>query len=245
MYYSVDDLLGIRELPEFLRSENCFNDMQHAMLVILFRRGLESLCEKKMGCVDKMFDVATLYLYIHFLNEEEGMAFQMEEGLVTRDEMIKHSESHLSFLDYWSEHVLFPHKKQETSTEQTIDNVVTFYNLIIKHIEHTDIPTYGSNAVTVEQTRRELARIANTSMPMSPFMSGAYDVVKLLNPEVATCLDASRLGQTALSSLEKKLNLVPNVGRILKGSCGSLRDRFADQTGGDPTAAIGAAKIYA
>lgn len=91
--------------------------------------------------------------------------------------------------------------------------------------------------------RTELARVAKTNMPMSPFMAGAYDMVKALAPSVAAVLDKQHLSPVALQPLNP-LNLIDNVGRILEGNSGSLRDRFATCTGGDLSAKTSTAQIY-
>lgn len=243
MSLTCDQLLEIKDLPSFLRTEHCYNDLQHAMLVILFRHGLCALNSGKLKYADKIIDNASLYLYIHFLNEEEGMAYEMSNGLISRDELSEHSELHINFLDHWKHNVLIPYKKQDVSTEETVEELSNFYNLIIDHINHTDIPTYGPCAITAEQTRHELARIAQANMPMSPFMAGAFDTVNILAPDVANSLDAQRLSPRAMEPIGP-LDLVPNIGQILSGQHGSLRDRFAQTTGGDQSAIGTSPQIY-
>ena len=232
MSLSVDELIEIQDLPAFLRAEHCFNDMQHAMIVILFRHALTALRNNDVGYVDQLIDNITLYLYIHFLNEEEGMAFNMTRDLVSRDGLIEHSEMHVKFLDFWVTKVMTPHKSREATTEQTTEALVTFYNYIITHIDGTDKNFYGTEALTTDQVRSELSRVSLTQMPMSPFMAGAFDTVKILAPNVAASLDTDRLSPVALYPM-KKLNLIKGVGRILTGNQGSLRDAFVTHTRGD------------
>lgn len=235
MSLSVNDLIKIKDLPAFLRAEHCYNDLQHAMLVILFRHGLTALNNNKNRYADQMIDSISLYLYIHFLNEEEGMAFNMTRGLISRDGLIEHSEMHVKFLDFWKTSVVAPYKRREVDTRETIANVAKFYNLLIQHIDATDKSFYGSEALTVAQVRTELARVSQANMPMSPFMVGAYDTVKILAPDIAASLNKERLSPVALRPLGT-LNLVQNVGRVLTGGHGSLRDRFASHTRGDLSA---------
>ena len=244
MQFSTQDLIGIQELPDFLRTDHCYNDMQHAMLVILFRHALVALDRGEQIYADKVIDNATLYLYIHFLNEEEGMVYKTQKGWSCRDELAEHSEKHLRFLDFWRDEVLVPHKNRTVDFKTTSDGVTQFYNLIIQHIGETDIPTYGPDAITVEQTRNELARVAQTNMPMSPFMAGAFDTVKILAPDIARILDRRHLSPQALHNMGE-LDLVQNGGRILSGQTGSLRDRFAGATHGDLSAAESSPLLYA
>jgi len=243
MSLSVDELLKIQDLPAYLRADHCYNDLQHAMLVILFRHGLTALSKDDTRYADQIMDSISLYLYIHFLNEEEGMAFNMSKGLIERDGLAEHSEMHVNFLDFWKDKVLAPHKRGEATTQQTRDGLAKFYNLLIKHIDGTDIAFYGSDALTEEQVRTELSRVSLTNMPMSPFMAGAYDTVKILAPDVAASLNVERLSPVALRPMGE-LNLIPNVGRILTGNHGSLRDTFAQHTRGDMSAANKNARLY-
>jgi len=243
MSLSVDELLKIQDLPAFLRTEHCYNDMQHAMLVILFRHGLTALQPGQDRIADNVIDNISLYLYIHFLNEEEGMAFNMSRGLIERDGLAEHSEMHINFLDFWKTNVMAPHKSGEASTQQTRDALAQFYNLLIKHIDGTDIAFYGTDALTEHQVRNELSRVSLTNMPMSPFMAGAYDTVKILAPDVAASLNVERLSPMALRPMAD-LNLIQDVGRILTGNHGSLRDTFAQHTRGDRSADSDNARLY-
>lgn len=243
MTLSVDELLEIRDLPDFLRTEHCYNDLQHAMLVILFRHGLKALRNGKTKLAAKIIDNISLYLYIHFLNEEEGLAFKIQSGLLNRENLENHSEQHIHFLDVWRDEILMPYKSEEASNEQTLESLSQFYNVIISHIDSEDIPTYGADVIAAEHTRSELARIAQTNMPMSPFMPGAYQALKLMDIQVANILNTQLLSPKALEPIGT-LDLVPGVGRILKGTVGSLRDRFAGQTGGDVNATTNTAQIF-
>lgn len=236
MSRSVHDLISIKDLPSFLRTDHCYNDLQHAMLVILFRHALTALRDGNTKYADKLIDNNTLYLYIHFLNEEEGMAYKMTRGQVERDGLEEHSEMHVRFMDFWKKQVLIPYKNHEAGTDQTMTAIAKFYNLLIEHIDTTDKVTYGPEAISEDDTRTEMARIAATNMPMSPFMTGAYDTVRMLDPEAAALMNAKRLAPMALQPL-KSLSLIPNVGRILKGGQGSLRDTFAARSRGDLSAA--------
>lgn len=232
MTFSVDELIEIRDLPDFLRAEHCYNDMQHAMLVILFRHGLKALRQGKLKLANRVIDNISLYLYIHFLNEEEGMAYKASLDLLDRARLAEHSEQHLSFLDHWRDNILLPYKRQDLDTQGTIDELSNFYNLVIKHIDGEDLPTYGADTVTAQQTRAELARIAQTNMPMSPFMAGAFQTMQVLDKQAADVLDQRLLSPQALRPMAS-LDLVTGVGRILQGSVGSLRDRFAATAGRD------------
>ena len=234
MTLSVEELLTIQDLPEALRSEHCYNDLQHAMLVILFRHGLKALQQNKTKLSTRIIDNITLYLYIHFLNEEEGLIFKNKKGWMDSESLEEHSEQHLHFLDFWFDEVLRPFKHEEVRPEATLEKLSAFYNFIIKHIGEEDLPAYGADTIQVEMTRHELGRMSMTNMPMSPFMAGAYDTVKMLAPHVADTIDTSHLTPAALTPMTN-LNLVSGMGPVLQGRAGSLRDRFVKHTLGDQT----------
>lgn len=230
MSRSPDELIGIKNLPEFLRTDHCFNDLQHSMLVILFRHLLSALKDHKVRLADMYFDSVTLYLYIHFLNEEEGMVFNMTRDLIDRDNLAAHSERHIYFLEYWKNEVLIPYKSEKLSVEASLQAVADYYDRIIVHIDGEDQSFYGQKSALDEyQVRTELARVAQSGMPMSPFMAGALATVRHLDATVADALDKALLSPQALLPLGR-LSLVPDVGRILDDTKGSLRDRFAAST---------------
>ena len=207
MSLTTEELLTIQDLPDFLRSDHCYNDLQHAMLVILFRHGLKALQRNKIKLSTRIIDNITLYLYIHFLNEEEGLVFKTKQDLMERASLEEHSELHIQYLDFWSDEILMPFKNETDRTEDTVEKLSTFYNYIIQHISEEDLPTYGADAIEVEMTRHELGRLSMTNMPMSPFMPGAYDTVKMLAPHVADVLDTSHLTPLAMTPVSN-LNLV-------------------------------------
>ncbi len=232
MALSVQDLVKIQDLPTFLRTEHCYNDLQHAMLVILFRHCLTALDEDNMKFTNKIIDNITLYLYIHFLNEEEGMGFNTTLGLIERDDLALHSEMHIHFMEFWKNTLLMPYKNREATAQQTSDSLAEFYNRLIEHIDETDKATYGAQVLSQERVRHELARVSKTNMPMSPFMVGAFETVSILDPETAAVMDTQRMSPLALQPLGR-LDLVADVGCVLQGSKGSLRDQFAAHTHGD------------
>ena len=232
--FTTDELLKIQELPEYLRTDHCYNDLQHAMLVILFRHALAALKAGNTRYADQVLDNATLYLYIHFLNEEEGMVFKSQKGLIERNNLKEHSATHIGYLEHWKTQILLAHKHKAIAPEELAERLAHYYNVIIKHIEETDIHEYGQHsAITIEQTRHEMARIFETRMPMSPFMAGALDTVKILARDVADVLNPKYICRVATKPLGA-LNLISGAGRILEGH-GSLRDRFAAATGGART----------
>ena len=244
MTFSVEELLQIRELPETLRTEHCYNDLQHAMLVVMFRHALSALSQNHTKSAQRIIDNISIYLYIHFLNEEEGMAYKTSVGLLERDQLMEHSEHHIHFLDHWQNAIFLPYKRGEAAREDTLEGVRGFYNTIIKHIDGEDMVDYGAGTIAIEATRKELARLAQAGMPMSPFMAGAYQAVEVLDETVAHALDHTRLSPAALAPMGD-LDLIPDVGRILEGRVGSLRDRFAEHAGGHKSSANTSTQIYA
>ena len=61
-------------------------------------------------------------------------------------------------------------------------------------------------------------------------MAGAFDTVKILDPQIASILNPKFICPTAMQRLGA-LNLITGAGRILEGS-GALRDRFANAAQG-------------
>lgn len=243
MALSVQELVKIQDLPTFLRTEHCYNDLQHAMLVILFRHALTALGEDNAKFTNKIIDTITLYLYIHFLNEEEGMGFNATLGLIGREDLSLHSEMHIHFMEFWKNEVLIPFKNHEAAAQQTTDNLAEFYNRLITHIDETDKATYGAEVMSQECVRHELARVSRTNMPMSPFMPGAFETVSILDPQTAALIDTQRLSPMSLQPLGE-LDLVADVGRVLQGAHGSLRDQFAAHTHGDQNTNQSSGRLY-
>lgn len=216
-------LEAILEVPEHLRTDHWYNDIQHAMLVILYRHLLKAV---RSGCPRRtriLTDAATLYLWVHFLDEEEGIAWSLARGHVDAELVATHAGQHRRFLDHWRDAVLAPFADGTLAGRAYYDAVAEFYDLVLRHIGGTDQPTYGRASDHEPHNRAEICHVAGTGLPLSPFMAGALQVVRLDDSRVAGLLDVSLIGPTARALLPS-VAMEPGVDRLLPGGEG-LRDR--------------------
>lgn len=196
-----EQLVKIEELPNDLRTGHWYNDLQHGMLVILLRRTMIAIQQERTPLAARLLDSLTMYLYVHFLDEEEGMSDSLQRGLHHQEAITTHLHGHDWFLNAWDEQVLFPAKK-DGNWKEAAAGLVAYYNAILGHIAEDDQETYGQ-ASGLETTHRatEIASIATASLPLSPYMKGAYTVVAATAPETASLLDRSLLPPAALEPL--------------------------------------------
>lgn len=230
------ELETILILPEHLRSEQCYNDIQHSMLVILFRHAMKAIRSGNVKYTDLLMDNITIYLYIHFLAEEEGMVYSTAKGIYDRNRVSGHAQKHLAFLDHWMQKIYKPHKDASSTWSERYSLLEDYYARLIEHIDHEDQNTYGAKLEAADKNHRaESAFVARSNIPLSPLMRGAVETVRHLNPEAARLLNAEQmndlafepLGDVTLMDLDEPLNA---SGRP------SLRDRFyASVTSHAPT----------
>ncbi|GAA0574769.1 hypothetical protein [Caenispirillum bisanense] len=216
-------LEAILQVPEHLRTDHWYNDIQHAMLVILFRHLLRAVRENCPRRSRILTDVATLYLWVHFLDEEEGMAWGVARGLIDADLVADHARQHRRFLDHWRDAVLVPYVAGDLAGEEYYQAVAAFYALVLRHIGNTDQPTYGRASEHAPHHRAEISHVAATGLPLSPFMQGALQVVRQDDRVVADCLDLRLMGPQARQSVAA-VAMEPGVTRLLPDGSG-LRDR--------------------
>ena len=237
----ISELEAIKELPDFLRTDHWYNDLQHAMLVVLFRHALTATRSRSTKRIAPLIENITLYLYIHFLDEEEGLAYALSQGNVEREMLSHHFTAHLTFIDMWHDDIYAPFKSGEMDIEGLYFALEGFYRIIISHIQDTDISTYGPATECSTTQRTEIAKISLSQLPLSPFMAGAYDIVKLMDPRVAALLGKAQLSPAAMQPIPP-LSLTPNVGRLVEGGRGCLRDRVAEKLGCDAQPSVLAAE---
>ena len=220
------ELEAIVTLPEELRSEQCYNDIQHSMLVILFRHAMKAVRSGNAGYTDLLMDNITIYLYIHFLGEEEGMVFSMDKGVYDRETVAEHAQTHLKFLDYWLESIFKPHKAGTLTWAERYAELDKYYGLLIKHIDEADQATYGAKLIHDDKNHRaESAFVARSNIPLSPLMVGAFDTVKQLDASAARLIDKSKLSNLALQPLPA-MNLIELDKPLVEEGTPCLRDRF-------------------
>jgi hemerythrin len=201
-----EQLVKIEELPQDLRTGHWYNDLQHGMLVILLRRTMIAIRQGRMPLANRLLDSLTMYLYVHFLDEEEGMSDSLQRGLHHQEAITTHLNGHDWFLKAWDDQVLFPAKK-DGNWNEAAEGLVSYYNSILAHIAEDDQETYGQ-ASHMETTDRatEIASIATASLPLSPYMKGAYAVVAATAPETAALMDRTLLPPAALEPLTTRFH---------------------------------------
>ena len=96
---------------------------------------------------------------------------------------------------------------------------------MLGHIGGDDQATYGGEPPALKQ--HEIAHLAASGLPMSPYAAGAEQVVSTLAPGVGRALEPRNLAPSARAPLPA-LGLVPDAGRLLDGR--ALRDRVAALT---------------
>lgn len=235
------ELEAIITLPEELRSEQCYNDIQHSMLVILFRHAMKAVRAGNAVYTDLLMDNITIYLYIHFLGEEEGMVFSMDKGIYDRDTVAEHAGTHLKFLDFWMDSIFKPHKAGTLSWSKRYEALDNYYGLLIKHIDEADQATYGAKLIHDEKNHRaESAFVARSNIPLSPLMAGAFETVKHLDVNAARLIDTSKLAALALQPLPQ-MNLIELDEPLISTGAPCLRDRFHASMGyqGGPIRLVG------
>ncbi len=228
-------LEALTALPESLRTDQCYTDLQRRMFVVLFRHCMAAIREGKANLCENCLDLISTFLYIHFTDEEEGLVFSMVRWAdYDRQQLANHMELHLSFLAYWRDSIYGPAKRGELAGQKLYGAVGHYYSLIIKHIDDNDQNTYGLNAGDrCDRNRTAISHLARCGLPLSPYMPGAYDLVAYLEPEVAAALGREMLPLKANGS-SQRMTLTP-CEPLLGGR--SLRDRAyarAQWMGGSP-----------
>lgn len=219
------DLERLMSVPPALRTDHWYNDLQHAMLIILFRHLLAAVREGADARVAGLTTLATLYLWVHFADEEEGMCWALARGLVAPDAARAHAAQHRVFLDRWRDRVLAPARSNQVADGTLYAAIADYYDRVLRHIEATDQETYGPATEAGGQTRSAIAHVAHCGLPLSPFMAGAVQVVEADDPAVAALLDRASIGPLALRPLSG-VALQQGIGPLLPDGRG-LRDRLA------------------
>lgn len=210
-------------LPEALRTNHWYNDWQHAVFIILFDHLVTAERHGKRQMTDRHMDKLTVYMFVHFLCEEEGMTWSVGEGHLEADMLKSHQGLHVMFLDYWHRNIQGPYKQGHLGGRALIDKVEDFYHKVLEHIENADQATYGvkSNR-TARATQTEIAHIAQTGLPLSPNMRGAGAVVSRCCDSTYALLKRELLPRDANSPL-RQLSLVKAQALARNDT---LRDRF-------------------
>jgi hemerythrin len=165
-------------LPTHLRTEHWYNDWQHAVFIITFDHLMKALEQGHAPVAERLIDKLTVYLFVHFLCEEEGMAFSQQQGVLLADKIHAHQATHLRFLDYWHTAIQRPFKTGELDGRRLARKIHDFYDKVLAHIDADDQSTYGTKiARPVGHDINEVAHIAQSGLPLSPNSAGALAVV--------------------------------------------------------------------
>lgn len=182
-------------LPAGLRTEHWYNDWQHAVFVILFDN-LMRTAREDAGCVmcERLLDKLTVYLFVHFVCEEEGMTWAADQGVFDVEALRRHQQVHVSVLEHWHRGIQQPFKAGELSGRELTERVEDFFQAILRHIEMFDQISYGTRSDrSADAIRTEIAHLARSGLPLSPNMQGAVAVVNLCNPAVFSLLEPDGL----------------------------------------------------
>lgn len=178
-----------RRLPENLRTEHWFNDWQHAVFVITFDHLARSIQGRQRLMTERLLDKLTVYLFVHFLCEEEGMSWAAARGLLDGDDLARHQHQHVRYLERWHRDAQRPFRAGEINGDELAARIEEFYTAILSHIEHTDQVCYGVRSARDGASRlAEVAHVAATGLPLSPNMGGAVEVVARLSRETRALL---------------------------------------------------------
>lgn len=198
-------------LPSHLRTDHWYNDWQHAVFIITFDHLMQALQRDRVAVADRLIDKLTTYLFVHFLCEEEGMAWAQTQGCLGDGKMQSHQALHLRFLDYWHEAIQRPFKTGALGGRRLGIKIQDFYDKVLSHIDDEDQTTYGLKTNRGEGVRLdEVAHIAQSGLPLSPNSPGALAVVAACNPACGRLLRQDALPTLAKSPL-RRLTLAPAV----------------------------------
>jgi len=181
-------------LPEELRTDHWYNDWQHAVFVIIFDNLMRTMRAGQLELANRLLDRLTVYLYVHFVCEEEGMTWASDKGHIEAEMLARHQKAHVFFLDVFHRTIQAPYKRGEISPREMFARVEDYYRKILAHIDEFDQITYGRRSGREESvTCAEVAHIGQSGLPLSPNMPGAVPLVARCNPDVAKLLMADKL----------------------------------------------------
>lgn len=167
-----------KHLPAKLRTEHWYNDWQHAVFITIFANLNQAIRANKRIMSDRLIDKLTVYLFVHFLCEEEGMSWAANHGHLAAETLTAHQDIHMKVLQHWHRTIQGPYKADAVARGELVDRIEDFYRRIMLHIEETDQASYGTTSHrSLCGVREEIAHIAACGLPLSPNMRGAGEVV--------------------------------------------------------------------
>lgn len=219
----------LRNLPASLRTNHWYCDLHHSMFLILLSRADEAMTNGKRHLCEYFVDTITIYWLIHSLMEEEGMALQISRGTTTEEQAAQHAAAHVAITRWWNANVLTPFKNGTASNLDMRTVLQAFFNRVVKHIETMDQHSYGVHSTLNERDiSREVAHIASSGLPLSPFMPGCTSLLQTLAPYMQHELNQHTLAPASHNPL-KPLNLTKTTSPMWDGGKGAFRDLFIRQ----------------
>lgn len=187
-----------RVLPGHLRTGQWYNDLHHTMFLILFSELDEALIHNRSKLVEYLMDTVSIYWLIHCLAEEEGMTFGIQQGYSDAEALSRHQRAHKGLTRLWRESVFQPFKEGSGSTSELRAGVQRVYDTVLRHIADVDMASYGDAAGKDQRdTLAEIAHLAETGLPLSPYMSGCYEVARHLDKDLCSWISPNSLAAQA------------------------------------------------
>jgi len=230
--FSLDRVMKIpKDLPDALRTHHWYNDLHHAMFLILFVNAFNALKKSSTSTIENYVDNITIYLFVHFLMEEEGMVFSVKHHGLCGDAVHAHARTHVHFVRWWNENVYKTFKAAPEDRVPVHEAMLTFCEQLIDHIDTVDMKTYGLAQRTEKISRNEIAHMSRCGLPLSPFMPGALKVMELLAPTMFKRLNPASVSPAAEQPLSNIRLMEPNK-QLWDGDKGAFRDVFLAATMG-------------
>lgn len=218
----------VSQLPEHLRTQHWYCDLHHAMFLILLSKGADALAAGNHRLSEYFIDTVTVYWLVHSLMEEESMAGARADGTLSAELVERHTKAHVMITKWWHSNILAPFKDgAEFAFVQA--NVVKFYYMVIKHIAEIDQVTFGvESGLTEREVSRMVKRLAESGLPLSPYMPGCGALLDVLAPYMSRRLSAQAL-QSGEGHVLGQLKLSDYSDRLWTGGKGSFRDIFVER----------------
>lgn len=215
----------VSQLPEHMRTQHWYCDLHHAMFLILLSKGAEALGGGNRALSEYFIDTLTVYWLVHSLMEEESMAGARADGSLTAELVERHTKAHVMITKWWHSNILAPFK-DGADNAFVQGNVVKFYHMVIKHIAEIDQYTFGvESGLSQREVTRMVHRLAESGLPLSPYMPGCGALLDVLAPYMSQRLSARAL-QSGEGHVLGNLKLSEYSERLWTGGKGSFRDIF-------------------
>lgn len=218
----------VSQLPEHLRTQHWYCDLHHAMFLILLSKGADALAARNHRLSEYFIDTVTVYWLVHSLMEEESMAGARADGSLSAELVERHTKAHVMITKWWHSNILAPFKDgAEFAFVQA--NVVKFYHMVIKHIAEIDQFTFGvESGLSEREVSRMVKRLAESGLPLSPYMPGCGALLDVLAPYMSQRLSAQAL-HSGEGHVLGQLKLSDYSDRLWTGGKGAFRDIFVER----------------